>query len=131
MFNYYKLFNLKNDCKSCDIINTYKIIITKFNNKKLCEEDINFIKNLKKGLYILLNDELRTKYNKLLEKENKIILSANDEIDINLDLLFSNNNNVPETDKYHNIKKKSKETNVELINNRIFQGIHNNPVIKI
>jgi len=128
MYNYYELFSLDNKCKPIDVINSYKNIINKYYNiKKFSQEEINNIKNLKKGLYILLNAELRLKYDKLINKKKPCnILSSNDEIDINLDVLFTSNHNVPENNKYDNITKKIKQQNVESINNRIFQEIHTN-----
>ena len=126
MDNYYELFNLKYKCKTNDIFNSYKNNINKYYNIiNLSNQDIINIKKLKKGLYILSNDELKKKYDILLfNNNNNNILSANDEIDINLDILFSSNNvnNI----KIDNIKKKEQKFNAEFINNRIFQEIHDN-----
>lgn len=145
MNNYYELFNLKYDCKSKDIINSYNNNINKYYNiKYLSNEDIINIKKLKTGLYILLNDNLKKKYDILLFNNNELknhqnkscinnIVSSNDEIDINLDILFSsnNNNNIKfennnNNNKFDNIKKKEIDFNTEFINNRIFQEIHDN-----
>ena len=137
MNNYYDLFNLKTDCKEKDIINSYQIKINKYKNLiKISEEDIFNIKILKSGLYILLNSELRSKYDILLKNNNNNllilknnnkniidnILPNNDDFDINLDTLFNSNNN----DNKNNVNKEKKNTdnNCSYINDRTFQNIH-------
>ena len=56
--NYYNLFDIINSSSTNEIVSAYEIKIIQFNNiKKLSQNQINNIKILKTGLYILTNPE--------------------------------------------------------------------------
>lgn len=70
--NYYDIFDIMFTSSSKQIIIAYRNKIRKFNNlKNLTKKDVNEIKLLKVGLYILINPELRYKYNKIIGIDNK------------------------------------------------------------
>jgi len=116
MDNFYEFFNINASCQTKEIINSYQNIINKYKNiKNLNQEQINNIKLAKKGIYILLNPELRKKYDiSLLQNKDTLsrstrglekpfsILNRNNEIDTN-----NNNNN------YYRINDLYKKTNNE------------------
>jgi hypothetical protein len=115
MDNYYDYLNVKEDCKPNDIINAYQNKINIYKLKSNCnEEDIKNIKNLKKVIYILLDGDLRNKYNILLQNNKNIILPMNNEYETDFDVLFPTKE-INFTDK--NFIKKNEEN---LINDRIF-----------
>ena len=71
MNDYYKLLNLTNNSNSNDIINAYNNIIKKYNNLPfLSDEEKTQIKELKKAKFILLDDELKYKYDIYINKKN-------------------------------------------------------------
>jgi DnaJ-class molecular chaperone len=117
MDNYYNYLNVKKDCKPKDIISAYQNKINIYKLKtNLNEEDIKHIKNLKKGIYILLDDDLRNKYNILLQNNNTTIVPMNNDYETDFDVLFPTKE-INFTDK--NFIKKNKEN---VINDRIFQN---------
>jgi DnaJ-class molecular chaperone len=76
--NYYKLFDIYPNASMSEIKNAYNNLITKFYNiKKFNKKQIEEIKNIKKGLYILTHPILKQKYdiyigiNKLNKKEKE------------------------------------------------------------
>jgi hypothetical protein len=74
MNNFYELFDVQPNASYKQIIMGYENKITKYNNlTKLTKEQIYNIKMLKIGLHILINPNLRAKYNKLLigQADNK------------------------------------------------------------
>jgi DnaJ-class molecular chaperone len=63
MNNFYDYFEVMENASTKEIILAYENKITKYNNLvSLTETQINEIKLLKKGLYILTNKKLREKY---------------------------------------------------------------------
>lgn len=138
MENFYELFQVKNNASKQDIIYSYMNNIKKYNTlKNLTLDQINEIKSLKTGLYILLNPELRTKYNNLFFNKNNTKLTsyqANDNleqvVDINLsseylktdnlDSLFTIDNSWmnKKNETSANGRKNKNENNI--IGNRIF-----------
>jgi DnaJ-class molecular chaperone len=134
MDNYYNYLNVKEDCKPKDIISAYQNKINIYKLKtNLNEEDIKHIKNLKKGIYILLDDDLRNKYNILLQNNNNInnnnnnnndndndndndIMPMNNEYETDFDVLFP----TKEINFTNNNFIKKNEENI--INDRIFQN---------
>lgn len=106
MENYYDLFQINSNAKYNEIVNAYNIKIKKYNYlKTLNENQINEIKILKKGLYILTSSELKQKYdNKLFDNNNN-----------NLDNLFNIDNSW--MDKCQITETNKKELN---FSNRIF-----------
>lgn len=72
MENYYNILNINIDSDRQTIKNSYLKLIKSYNNKKeLSENDKANIKKIKKGYYILKNNELRNMYDNILKK-NKI-----------------------------------------------------------
>lgn len=129
MNTFYDLFEITKNASSKEIIMAYENKITKFYNiKKLNKEQIKEIKNLKAGLFILINPELRKKYNKTIGLKNKSNLKQNydepvpenDIVDSNLDTLFNTDNSwMNNFNKNNSISKKGKfETSI--ISDRIF-----------
>lgn len=73
MDNYYNLFNINSNASKKDIINGYNTKISIYNYfKSLSQTQINEIKVLKKGLYILTTPELKQKYDDKLFNSNNI-----------------------------------------------------------
>jgi hypothetical protein len=67
--NYYDLLEIKYNCSKVDVINSYKMKISKFNGLPfLTSKMINEIKQYKIALYILSNDMRRNKYNQLINQ---------------------------------------------------------------
>lgn len=95
--DFYKEFNVYFSASNDEIIDGYQKRINILSNiNNLSNEQINTIKTLKAGLYILLNPELRIKYNKVLNLKHK---QSNDSfLDINnydKDLNLSKQNMIP------------------------------------
>ncbi len=106
MENFYELFELSQSASIKQIYKSYRSKISKFNNlKSLSQEQIYEIKLLKSGLYILLNPELRNKYNRCLEKESQVKLTQ---------VVGTNDNNEPTSlDELFNVDSSwMKETNI-------------------
>lgn len=94
--NYYDLLEIKYNCSKVDVINSYKMKISKFNGLPfLTSKMINEIKQYKIALYILSNDVRRNKYNQLINQ--------------------STNQNDIDNDYIDNVNKK--------LNDRLFAGI--------
>jgi len=99
--NYYDLFEIHYSASSKQILLAYENKITKFNNLPfLTNEQINEIKLLKVGLYVLVNSELRNIYDKIIgiKKEQKQIshttepVAGNQNMPDSLDSLFNVDN---------------------------------------
>jgi hypothetical protein len=72
MNNFYELFEVVNSASPKEILMGYENKITKYNNLTfLTDKQIYDIKMLKIGLYILLDPNLRSKYNKIMGITNK------------------------------------------------------------
>lgn len=69
LYNYYELFEILNTATTKQIIKAYQNKIINYNNDKLSQTQINEIKLLKMGLYILMNTELRIIYDQLLTNQ--------------------------------------------------------------
>jgi hypothetical protein len=104
-----------------DMLIAYKNKINKFKNiNNFNNVQINEIKLLKKGLYILSNKELRLKYNKELNFKNEP-LPMNDVIDDSFDSVFNIDNSWMNKQKFikeNDYEKKNNETNI--LSDRIF-----------
>jgi hypothetical protein len=120
--NFYNLLEIHPTSKSIYILEAYKNKINKFRNIVILDHNhISEIKQLKKGLYILLNKDLRSKYNNKigLKKSLNEPLPMNHEIDNTLDSVFNIDNSWMTThSKKNNDKKDNNEINV--ISDRIF-----------
>ena len=94
--NYYEILNVPKNADNNIIINAYKQKISKYATiKSLSNEDKNNIKILKIAQYILLNSDLRTKYNKKILNNNEINNIQglfNDDSIFNYQLLNNNDN---------------------------------------
>jgi DnaJ-class molecular chaperone len=136
MENFYNLFKISKNASNQDIILSYQNSVKKFNNiNKLSIEDINEIKTLKTGLYILLNKELRENYNNILEQvvnNNSITKNINNNIEslgnyenennnfndvFNIDNSWMNNSFMNNIEQNKNLRKKS---DINIIGDRIF-----------
>jgi hypothetical protein len=117
MNNYYDYFDVMITANKKEILLAYENKITKYNNlKSLSNMQMNEIRILKKGLYILTNDELREKYNKKLFNipipENQNNLQSLDAV-FNIDNSWMKTVNVDDSNN-----RKNSDTNV--LGNRIF-----------
>ena len=122
--NYYELFEIKQTAKSNEIIQAYKNKINKFKNIYIFnDQQISEIKFLKKGLYILINKELREKYNTKIGV-NKGPVPMNDIMDDSFDSVFNIDNSWMTKQIKNNNDKNDKETN--MIGDRIFSLSNNN-----
>ena len=125
--NYYIIFDIIKSSSTKQIISAYENKIIKFNNiKQLSQNQINEIKSLKKGLYILTNPQLRIIYDKILNPNTDLNIGPiadnfkqSDTFDT-LDSLFNIDNSWMDKEiKEEYIGKKNKnETNI--VNDRIF-----------
>jgi len=119
--NYYKLFGVEPTSKSEEILLAYKNKINKFKNiYQFNNNDITEIKFLKKGLFILTNKKLRSKYNKSININNEP-LPMNDTAEDSFDSVFNIDNswmNKHKINKEKDHDKKNNETNI--IGDRIF-----------
>ncbi len=132
MMNYYELFEIPFSASSKQIIMAYENKITKFNNlMKLSQEQVNEIKLLKVGLFILINEKLRNNYNRVIglkkheTKSHEFVSSepvaGNSNLQDSLDSLFSVDNSWmknQETNKSDTGRKGRNEIN--MIGDRVF-----------
>jgi len=121
IINYYNLFGVEPTSKSKEILSAYKDKINKF--KYIYNFDHNQIieiKLLKKGLYILTNKKLRSKYNKIINI-NIEPLPMNDIIDDSFDSVFNIDNSWMDKHKINKDKDDDKKNNeINIIGDRIF-----------
>jgi hypothetical protein len=120
--NYYNLLEIKFNANSKEIINAYKNKISKFKNiNNFSYEQINEIKLLKKGLYILLNKKLRLKYNIItgILRDNYPV-AVNQENEMSLDSIFNIDNSWMSKHSNNKYNKKTDLDEINLIGDRIF-----------
>lgn len=138
MENYYELLEVLNSASTKEIIMAYENKITKFNNlNRLSRSQINEIKLLKSGLYILTNDQLRNKYNQMMGIKGFTIKNtidstinnnfnpAPENLDVDeqsLDSLFNIDNSWMRNHNFtsDNGSRKIKNKNEGIINSRVF-----------
>lgn len=135
MTTFYDLLNIDFYEIKDNIKIAYKNKIKNYKYKNLNEEDILEIKQLKTGLFILLNDNLRELYNNLIfsnEKNEILADNSNDEILVgnsNDEILAgnSNDNNSDLNSLFSNIINNSDMSNHDLISlsQNIRTGISN------
>jgi hypothetical protein len=131
--NYYELFEIPFSASQKQILLAYENKITKFNNlTTLSQEQINEIKLLKSGLFILLNNELRYNYNKMVGlieinkiSSNKTIenepVADNQNIPDTLDSLFNVDNSwMNSNDQKSDISGRKGKNESNMLGNRIF-----------
>jgi len=117
--NYYELFGIKPTSKPNEVILAYKNKINKFKNiHNFNHQQISEIKILKKGLYILINKELRIKYNNKIGINNEPV-PMNDMVDDSLDAVFNIDNSWMNKHT-HNDKDKKNDNETNIISDRIF-----------
>ena len=109
--NYYELFGVNLTSKPNEIIIAYKNKINKFKNiSNFDNQQISEIKFLKKGLHILINKELREKYNNKIGI-NKGPVPMNDIIDDSFDSVFNIDNSWMNKHKQTDKDKKNSNCN--------------------
>jgi DnaJ-class molecular chaperone len=138
--NFYELFEINNNAANIDIIIAYRKKIAHFNKlNNISEQDINKIKLLKIGLYILTNHELRNQYDKKFQNINtpppiqSIPSALNDNNDDNdLDSLFSVDNSWMEQINKSDVSINKRKSNLDgnEIGNRIFSLTGHNKKIE-
>jgi len=82
LYNYYELFEIINTSSTKQIIKAYQNKIMNYNNENLSQIEINEIKILKMGLYILITPDLRIIYDYLLNDQLKCNQENNEKISI-------------------------------------------------
>jgi DnaJ-class molecular chaperone len=126
MENFYNLFKISSNSSITEIMSAYQAQISKYNNLPFINDmQAKKIKELKKGLYILTNPNLKTIYDKKLNGINNEIKCINsiDDNDVNLDTLFSSKTLINPTQLNNNEK-----LNNNLLGDRIFSLSHMNKV---
>jgi hypothetical protein len=131
--NYYELFEIPFSASPKQILLAYENKITKFNNLQiLSQEQINEIKLLKVGLFILINNELRYNYNKIVgfiktnkQLSNKTIdndpVADNQCIPDTLDSLFNMDNSwMKSTEQKPGTSSKKGKNESNMLGDRIF-----------
>lgn len=109
MENYYELLNVDLSATNREIKRAYRKKVVRFNNREMNDQEKEYVKRLKKAVYILVDSSLRKLYNKKLFELN--------------------NNNKPNLNENFNLMKKdefSKDKN-KCIHDRIFdlQNLYN------
>jgi DnaJ-class molecular chaperone len=109
MENYYELLNVDISATNREIKRAYRKKVVRFNNREMNDQEKEYVKRLKKAVYILVDSSLRKLYNKKLFELN--------------------NNNKPNLNENFNLMKKdkfSKDKN-KCIHDRIFdlQDLYN------
>jgi DnaJ-class molecular chaperone len=132
--NFYKLLDITNLASSNEIKLAYKNKIRKFNNiSKLSNDQIGDIKMLKIALYVLLNSELRQKYDNYIKSVKKETVSQaepqaiNQNEDETLDSLFNVDNtwmNSEQKTSDNSLRRNRFENNS--IGDRVFSMSHIN-----
>lgn len=84
LYNYYKLFEIINTSSTKQIIKAYQSKIINYNNENLSQIQMNEIKILKMGLYILITTDLRIIYDHLLNDQIKCTQENNKKISVSL-----------------------------------------------
>ncbi len=125
--NYYDLFEIHPHASSKQILLAYENKITKFNNlHSLTREQINEIKLLKVGLFVLINSELRNTYDKIIgiKKEHKKEfepVAGNANIPDSLDSLFNVDNSwMKTTEKKSDSSGRKGRNESNMLGDRIF-----------
>jgi DnaJ-class molecular chaperone len=149
MENYYELLEVLHSASQKEIMMAYENKITKYNNlRQLNRNQIEEIKLLKAALYILTNQELRNKYNKIMgiknisnikipgyHEDSHLIPSKNNFSDTsshqgplpgnldnedNLDTLFNIDNSWMKNHDMTSKDNSRRSKNETVINNRVF-----------
>jgi curved DNA-binding protein CbpA len=70
MENYYELLNVDVGSTSREIKRAYRKKVVRFNNREMNNQEKEYVKRLKKAVYILVDSSLRKLYNKKLFELN-------------------------------------------------------------
>ena len=109
--NYYELFGINQLSNQTEIINAYKNKMNKFKNLNRFETNqIMEIKIMKKGLYILLDKNLRNNYNKLIIS-NTEPSPMNEDTNDSFDTIFNIDNSWMNTQKLKSDNDKKTDNN--------------------
>jgi len=132
--NFYKLLDITSLASSYEIKKAYQNKIKKFNNiSKLSDDQISDIKMLKMALYVLLNSELKEKYDNYIKSVKLKTVSQSEPEAINqnenetLDSLFNVDNtwmNNEQKISDNSLRKNKFENNS--IGDRVFSMSHLN-----
>ena len=94
MENYYELLDVDIGATNREIKRAYRKKVVRFNNRQMNDNEKEYVKRLKKALYILVDSELRKLYNKKIIDLNN---NQKNNVSENFNLMkkdeFSNNNN--------------------------------------
>ena len=71
MENYYELLNVDVGATSREIKRAYRKKVVRFNNREMNNQEKEYVKRLKKGVYVLVDSSLRKLYNKKLFELNE------------------------------------------------------------
>ncbi len=125
--NYYDLFEIHPHASSKQILLSYENKITKFNNlHSLTREQINEIKLLKVGLFVLINSELRNTYDKIIgikkvERKEFEPVAGNANMPDSLDSLFNVDNSwMKTTEKKSDSSSRKGRNESNMLGDRIF-----------
>ena len=122
--NFYDLLEIQLTSRTNHILEAYKNKINKFRNIVILDHNhISEIKQLKKGLYILLNKDLRLKYNNKigLKKSLNEPMPMNHEVDDTFDSVFNIDNSwMTKHLNKNNDNDKKNNNEINIIGDRIF-----------
>ena len=109
MENYYELLDVDIGATNREIKRAYRKKVVRFNNRQMNDEEKEYVKRLKKAVYILVDSDLRKLYNKKM-----IDMNNNQKNNV------SENFNLMKKDQFNKDKNKS-------IHDRIFdlQDLYN------
>jgi len=130
MENFYKIFNISATCSITEIMAAYQHNISKYNNLSfISDENAKKIKELKKGLYILTNPNLKKLYDEKLNNLQMNEIKCSNSIDDKetLESLFSSQLLI----NTNNDKLEASNNDNNLLGNRIFSLSHMNKIPKL
>jgi DnaJ-class molecular chaperone len=134
MENFYKLFNISTSSSLTEIMAAYQRNISKYNNLPFITDDQSKkIKDLKKGLYILTNPNLKKIYDEKLygsieNKSDEIKCANSVDDDTTLDSLFSSKTLLSTT---LDSKLENNKLDNNILGDRIFSLSHMNRTPKL
>jgi DnaJ-class molecular chaperone len=133
MENFYKLFNISTNSSLTEIMAAYQQNISKYNNLPfISDEQSKKIKELKRGLYILTNPNLKELYDKKLNNSsntkqiNEIKCANSNDEETDFESLFSSKTLINTNDKLETSKLDN-----NILGNRIFSLSHMNKTPKL
>lgn len=112
MENYYELLDIDLGATNREIKRAYRKKVVRFNNREMNEEEKEYVKRLKKAVYVLVDSNLRALYNKKFFSTSKKKTENFNNVSHNANSL-SHNFNLMKKDEYDKDKNRS-------IHDRIF-----------